>query len=195
MRLPACGIGVPADLSCGLAAATVALQQAAESANNPLAVTDREWALLLHLVGVVLLFSGMTVAAAAHAGARRRERAGEIAALLGLTRIGVVLVAAGSLVLLGSGLWLIEVSNDFYSLGDGWIAGALGLLVGAFLLGAVGGQRPKRARRLAAGLAPESRASDELRALLDDRLSLALNYGAALAVIAALVIMVWKPGL
>ena len=158
-------------------------------------MTEREWALLLHLVGVVLLFGGMTVAAVAHAGARRRERAGEVAALLGLTRIGVVLVAAGGLVLLGSGLWLVEVSNDFYSLGDGWIAGALGLLVAAFLLGAVGGQRPKRARRLAAGLAPESRAADELRALLDDRLSVALNYGAALAVIAALVIMVWKPGL
>jgi hypothetical protein len=44
-------------------------------------VTDREWALLFHLAGVVLLFSGMTVAAVALEGARRRERPGEIAAL------------------------------------------------------------------------------------------------------------------
>jgi hypothetical protein len=74
------------------------------------AVTQRDWALLLHLAGLVLLFSGMTVAALAHAAARRHARAAEIVALLGLTRAGVALVAAGPLVLVGSGLWLIEVS-------------------------------------------------------------------------------------
>jgi uncharacterized membrane protein len=108
----------------------------------------------------------------------------------------VALVAAGGVVLVGSGLWLIEVSNGFYSLGDGWIAGALGLLVLAFVVGAIGGQRPKRARLLAERLAAGNETSPvELRALLDDRLSLALNYAAALLVVAALVIMVWKPGL
>ncbi|HET9325006.1 MAG TPA: hypothetical protein VFO03_14105 [Gaiellaceae bacterium] len=45
-------------------------------------MTEREWALLLHLSGVVLLFGGTMVAAAALAGARRRDRPGEIAALL-----------------------------------------------------------------------------------------------------------------
>ena len=158
-------------------------------------MTDREWALLFHLVGFVLLFSGMTVAAVALEGARRRERPGEIAALLGLTRTGVALVAAGALVLVGSGLWLIEVSNGAYSLGDGWIAGALGLLVLAFVLGAIGGQQPKRARRLAAQLErQENPSGDELRSLLDERLSDAFNYAAAAAAVAALVIMVWKPG-
>ena len=159
-------------------------------------MTEREWALLLHLAGVVLLFSGMAVAAVAYAGARRQERPGEIAALLGLTRTGVALVASGALLLVGSGLWLIEVSNDFYSLGDGWIAGSLALLGLSFVLGAIGGQGPKRARRLAALLArKEEGPTEELRAALDDRLSDAFNYGAALAVTAALVIMVWKPGL
>lgn len=159
-------------------------------------MTERDWALLLHLAGALLLFSGMTVAAVAQLGARRRAHPAEIAALLGLTRSGVALVAAGGLVLVGSGLWLIEVSNGFYSLGDGWIAGALGLLVLAFVVGAIGGQRPKRARLLAERLAAGNETSPvELRALLDDRLSLALNYAAALLVVAALVIMVWKPGL
>ena len=51
-------------------------------------MTEREWALLFHLAGVVLLFSGLILAAAALAAARRREVAGEIAALLGLTRFG-----------------------------------------------------------------------------------------------------------
>lgn len=159
-------------------------------------MTEREWALLLHLSGVVLLFAGTTVAAVAHAAARRHERPSEIAALLSLTRVGVALVAAGALLVVGSGLWLIEVSNGFYSLGDGWIAGAFGLLVLSFVLGAAGGQRPKRARRLAERLAAggEGRVED-LRELLDDPASNALNYAAALAMIAALVIMVWKPGL
>jgi uncharacterized membrane protein len=147
-------------------------------------------------VGVLLLFAGMTVAAVAEAGARRHARPREIAALLGLTRTGVALVAAGALVVVGSGLWLIEVSDGVYSLGDGWIAGSLGLLVVAFILGALGGQRPKRARQIATRLAREGEGrTDELRALLDDRLSRAINYAAALAVVAALVIMVWKPGL
>lgn len=107
-------------------------------------MTQREWALLLHLAGVVLLFSGLILAAAALAAARRREVAGEIAALLGLTRLGVVLVAAGALLLVGTGLWLVEIWDGVYSLGDGWIAASLGLLALSFVLGALGGQKPSR---------------------------------------------------
>jgi uncharacterized membrane protein len=157
-------------------------------------MTEREWALLLHLVGVTLLFAGMAVAAVAEAGARRQERPDVIAALLGLTRTGVALVAAGALLIVGSGLWLIEASNGLYSLGEPWVAAALGLLLLAFVLGGLGGQRPKRARRLAARTAGEPGDLAELRALLDDPVSRALNYAAALAVVAALVLMVWKPG-
>lgn len=153
-------------------------------------MTEREWALLFHLAGVVLLFSGLILAAAALAAARRREVAGEIAALLGLTRVGVVLVAAGALLLVGTGLWLVEIWDGVYSLGDGWIAASLGLLALSFVLGAIGGQKPKQARKLAEG----GGGGAELRRLLDDRRADAFNYAAALAVIAALVLMVWKPG-
>ena len=152
-------------------------------------MTEREWALLFHLAGVVLLFSGLILAAAALAAARRREVAGEIAALLGLTRVGVVLVAAGALLLVGTGLWLVEIWDGVYSLGDGWIAASLGLLALSFVLGAIGGQKPKQARKLA-----ERGGGAELRRLLDDRRADAFNYAAALAVIAALLLMVWKPG-
>jgi uncharacterized membrane protein len=152
-------------------------------------VTEREWALLFHLAGVVLLFSGLILAAAALAAARRREVAGEIAALLGLTRFGVVLVAAGALLLVGTGLWLVEIWDGAYSLGNGWIAASLGLLALSFVLGAIGGQKPKQARQLA-----EGGGGADLKRLLDDRRPDAFNYAAALAVIAALVLMVWKPG-
>jgi uncharacterized membrane protein len=159
-------------------------------------VGEREWALLLHLFGVVFLFSGMSIAGVAHAAARRRASPSEIALLLGLTRTGVLFVGAGSLFVLGGGFWLVQASNGFYSLGDGWIAGALALLAVAFVLGWLGGQAPKRARRLAERLAEEGGApSLELRRLLDSPAALAANYAAAGAVVAALLLMVWKPGL
>lgn len=158
-------------------------------------MTERDWALLLHLSGVLLLFSGMVVAAVALNGARKRDLPAEIAALLALTRVGVALVAGGTLLIVASGLWLIEVYGDLYSLGDGWIGGSLGLLALAFVFGAIGGQRPKQARILASRLAGEGGAATaELRGLLDDGLSRAFNYAAAIAVSAALVVMVWKPG-
>jgi uncharacterized membrane protein len=158
-------------------------------------MSEHDWALLLHLIGVVLLFSGMTVAAVADEAARRREHPSEIAALLAPARVGVVFVATGTVCILAGGFWLVG-SSQAYSLGDGWIGASLALLVVAFVLGGLGGQRPKQARLLASRLAREGdAASPELRNLLDGPLSRAANYLAAVAVIAALVIMVWKPGM
>lgn len=160
-------------------------------------MSGREWALLTHLSGVVLLFSGLAVAAAALEGARKRERAAEVAALLGLTRTGVVLVAAGVLVVLFSGLWLIEVTDGAYSLSDGWILATLALLAASVVLGAVGGRRPKRARLAAERLDRDGATAlgADVRALLDDGVSRAVNYAAGLCIVAGLVLMVWKPEL
>jgi uncharacterized membrane protein len=159
-------------------------------------VGESDWALLVHLFGVVILFSGMSIAGVAHAAARRRERPSEIALLLGLTRSGVLFVGIGALFVVAGGLWLVSASDGFYSLGDGWIAAGLGLLALAFVLGWVGGQTPKRARRLAEQFAGEGdEPSLELARLLDSAPALAANYAAAGAVVAAFVLMVWKPGL
>lgn len=150
-----------------------------------------EAALFLHLVGMVLFFSGAAVAAIALAAARRRSRAGEIALLLRLTRRGVLLVAVGSVLLLGFGLWLVELTR--WSLADAWLGWALGLFLAAAVLGGLGGRRPKRARLLAERLPPEEDAPDELRGLLRDPISDLLNWGAAAAALAVLALMVWKP--
>jgi uncharacterized membrane protein len=146
-----------------------------------------EVALFLHLVGVVVLFSGMAVAAVGLAAARRRERSEEIALLLGVTRIGVVLVGGGLVLAVACGFWLLDLTE--FDLGDGWVAAALGLVLLGAILGALGGRRPKRARLLAEHGAKVA----ELRWLLGDPLSLWLNAAAAAAYLAVLALMVWKP--
>jgi uncharacterized membrane protein len=149
-------------------------------------------ALFFHLLGALLFVSGIVLAGAAFEAARRRERPAEIALLLGLTRIGVVLVGVGTLLLLGFGLWLVHLGHFGY--GAGWVDAAIALFVVALALGAAGGRRPKEARRLAVKLAAQSSpASAELRALLNDRLSLAANYASAALVLGILVLMVFKP--
>jgi uncharacterized membrane protein len=150
-------------------------------------------ALFFHLLGAFSLVGGTIVAGVAFETARRRETPAEIALLLGLSRIGVLLVAMGSVLVLGFGLWLVSLGDWGY--GAGWIDAALGLFVAAVVLGGIGGQRPKRARKLARKLATEGApASAELRALLDNRAALAVNYLSALLLLAVLVLMVFKPG-
>jgi len=154
--------------------------------------TRYELALFFHLLGALLFVAGIILAGVAFEAARRRQRPAEIALLLGLTRVGVALVGFGALLLLGFGLWLVHLGGFGY--GAGWVNAAIALYLLALALGGVGGRRPKQARRLASRLAAEDApASAELRALLDDRLSLAANYASAAAVLAILVLMVFKP--
>jgi uncharacterized membrane protein len=147
-----------------------------------------EVALFLHLLGVVMLFAGMAVAAVGLEAARRRERSEEIALLLGLTRIGVVLVGTGLVLAVACGFWLLDLTE--FGLGDAWVEAALGLVVLGAVLGSLGGRRPKRARLLAERGAEH----EEVRRLLDDPLSRLLNGAAAAAYLAVLALMVWKPG-
>lgn len=151
-----------------------------------------ELALFLHILGATLFAGGAIVAAVAYEAGRRREAPAEVALLLGLTRIGVVLVALGGLLVLGFGLWLVELSGVGF--GARWIRWALALFALAAVLGAAGGRQPKRARLLANRLAREgAAASEELRRLLDDPLSRTANYASGALVVAILALMIWKP--
>ena len=155
-------------------------------------MSSYEFALLLHIAGVLSFASGIVLAGAGFEVARRRDDPAEIALALEVGRIGVPLVGAGSVAVLGFGLWLVDLGGFGY--GDGWITAALSLFVVALLLGAAGGRRPKRARVLASQLAADKApVNDELRALLRDPVSLAVNYLSALIVLAILALMVLKP--
>lgn len=150
-------------------------------------------ALFSHILGALLLIAGSTVAGVAFEAARRRESPTEIALLLGLTRIGVALVGAGTVLVLAFGLWLVHLGHWGYD--AAWIVAALCLFAAALVLGAIGGQRPKRARKLAVRLAADGTgATAELRRLLDDRASRAANYLSAVLIVVILVLMVGKPG-
>jgi uncharacterized membrane protein len=155
-------------------------------------MSEIEIALFFHLLGALLFVAGLVVAGVVFEAARRREEPAEIALLLGLTRVGVLLVLVGATLVLAFGLWLVHLERIGY--GAGWIDAALALYAAAIVLGGVGGQRPKQARRLASRLAADGAAiSSQLRALLDDRGSLAANYASAAAVLAILILMVFKP--
>jgi uncharacterized membrane protein len=150
-------------------------------------------ALVFHLLGAFSLVAGMIVAGVAFETARRRDTPAEIALVLGLSRGGVLLVAVGTLLVVGFGLWLVHLGNWGY--GAGWVDAALGLFAVTIVLGTVGGQRPKRARELAPRLAADDApVSAELRALHDHRPTLAANYLAALVLIAIVGLMVFKLG-
>jgi uncharacterized membrane protein len=148
-------------------------------------------AMFFHLVGALLFVAGIVLAGAAFEAARRRDRPTEIALLLGLTRIGVLLVAVGGLLLPVFGLWLVHLGHFGY--GSGWVDAAIALYLVALVLGGLGGQRPKQARRLATQLAAEQApVGAELRALLDDPRSRAANYASLAVVLVILVLMVFK---
>jgi uncharacterized membrane protein len=154
-------------------------------------MSEIEIALFFHLLGALLFVAGLVMAGVVFEAARRREEPAEIALLLGLTRVGVLLVLVGATLVPAFGLWLVHLERIGY--GAGWIDAALALYAAAIVLGAVGGQRPKQARRLASRLAADGAAtSPQLRALLDDRGSLAANYASAAAVLAILILMVFK---
>ena len=155
-------------------------------------MTSYEIGLAVHIFGVMVLSGGALLAGVAFETARRRGRPSEVALLLGLTRIGALIVGAGAVLVLGAGLWLTGEVDQF---GEAWLLTSLGLFVASLVLGALGGQKPKKARRLATRLASGGdEMTPELRRLLDDPPSRIANYGSTLLVVVILVLMVWQPG-
>jgi uncharacterized membrane protein len=156
-------------------------------------VTTLQWLLGFHLVGAFLFVSGAVAVGALHTLATRREKPSEIAFLLGLTRSAVALVGVGALATLGFGAWLVDEGG--FRWGDAWISAALALWIASVVLGGIGGRSARHARYLAERLAAQGDArSDELHRALVAPTAWALNYGSFLAVVAVLVLMVWKPG-
>jgi uncharacterized membrane protein len=156
-------------------------------------LSQHDWLLLIHVGGAFSVLAGMLLAVVLNQAALRRSRPSEIALLLGLTRVAVVLIALGMVVTLALGLWLLDDTR--YDGGDGWVSAALALWVVALALGSIGGRRDRKTRELAEQLAAAGdHPGAELRTRLRDPLSLLLSYGSGGAVLAIVVLMIWKPG-
>jgi uncharacterized membrane protein len=148
--------------------------------------------LFLHLLSAFVFVSGAVAAGLLQISALRRERPSEIALLLRTTRKAVLLVMIGALATLAFGLALVGHEDIGY--GTSWVSASLGLWLASLILGGLGGRTARHARELAERLAAEGdRPSEELRALVAHRPSMLLSYASTAAVVAILVLMVWKP--
>lgn len=151
-----------------------------------------EIGLLLHIFGALVFVGGAIVTGVVFEAARRRSRPSEVALLLGVTRTGALILMAGGLIVLVAGLWLAGKIDQW---GEPWLVVSLVLFVAALALGAVGGRRPKEARKLAVRLSEGGdEPTAELRRLLDDPPSRVANYASSALILAILVLMVWQPG-
>ncbi len=154
-----------------------------------------QWLLFFHVTGAFLLVGGSVVAGALTVLSRLRRRPSEVALLLGLVRFALPLIYGGVTLTLVFGLWLVHEAPSGYSYGDAWVVAALVLWVLGNALGGAGGRREAETQELAARLAGEGDVEDdELRARLRDPVSLVLNFGSGLLVLAILALMIWKPG-
>lgn len=156
-------------------------------------MTTYQWLLGFHVLAAFLFLSGSVMVGIVHAAATRSARPTEVAFLLGLTRIGVVVVLVGALGSLAFGIALVS-HLPYRSIGDTWIALSLALWTVSLVLGGIGGRSARKARHVAERLASDGDApSPELRRLLTDPTAFALNYGSLLAALAVLALMIWKP--
>ena len=140
-------------------------------------VSTIQWLLALHVTGAFFLLGGVMVATILSVLGHRAERPSELAAFMGLARFAVVFIIAGQLLLLVFGLWLVHEFH--FSFGSFWIWASLVLFVAAGVVGKKGGDREGETRALALELAAKDDVTtDELRAKVNDRVTLALSSGA-----------------
>jgi uncharacterized membrane protein len=156
-------------------------------------VSEYDWLLFVHVSGAFLLVAGAVVAGVVQLSTLGRERPSEIALLMSVTRRAVGVLGVGSLLTLVFGIWLAE--NRQYGVTDEWVLASIALWVLSQALGGAGGRMERHTRELAERLAAAGDApSPELRLRLRDPRALALSYSSSVALIAILVLMVWKPG-
>jgi uncharacterized membrane protein len=157
------------------------------------ATNTYQWLLFSHVTSAAVFVAGAVVAGSAQLAALQRQRPSEIAALLRVARTGAIFVGIGSLGALGFGLWLTSYLR--LSVERPWTSASIALWILSMILGGVGGRTAQRARERAEQLAAEGDEPDaELSSLVAHRPSLLLSYASTAAIVAILVLMVWKPG-
>lgn len=152
----------------------------------------RDWALFLHVTGVLLFVGGSIAVTALRLLAIGKERPSESAVLLRAVRPLVPIVGTGLLLTLGAGAWLAHELRVPYD--SSWLQTTYVLVVWLGVAGAVAGRLDRKTRELAERTAAEGdRPSDELARRLRDPVALALDASMLVATVAIVALMVWKP--
>lgn len=152
----------------------------------------RDWALFLHLLGVLLFAGGSVAVTALRLLAIGKERPSESALLLRAVRPLVPLVGIGLLLTLAAGVWLAHELGVPYD--ASWLGWTYALVAWLVVVGSVAGRLDRRTRELAERVAAEGdRPSGELARRLRDPIALTLDASMLLATFAIVALMVWKP--
>ncbi len=111
--------------------------------------------------------------------------------MLQVSRVGAIVALFGGVVLLVGGFWLAGHLGVFRTR---WLQATVLAFLLSFLLGIVGGGRPRKARELTTSIASGAEGDvDTMRALLNDHAALFVNYLSAALSLVVLVRMVWQP--
>ena len=152
----------------------------------------RDWALFLHLVGVLVFVGGSAGVTALRLLAIGKDRPSEIALLLRAVRPLVPLVGLGLAWTIAAGAWLAHELRIPY--GSGWLRWTYVLIAWLVVVGAVAGRLDRRTRELAERLAADGdQTSPELARRLRDPVALTLDASMLVATLAIVALMVWKP--
>ena len=152
----------------------------------------RDWALFLHLLGV-LLFVGASVAVTAlRLLAIAKERPSQSALLLQAVRPLVPLLGLGLLLTVAAGAWLAHEVGVSYD--AGWLRWTYVLLAWLVVVGSIAGRLDRRTRELAERVAADGDGpSVELARRLRDPVALTLDASMLVATVAIVALMVWQP--
>ncbi len=152
-----------------------------------------QWLIALHITGAFLFFGGAVAATIFGLLAQRRERPSEVALFLSMSQKSVIAIMIGLPLSFILGLWLVH--DQHYGYGQAWISASILLIVVSSVAGSMGGRREAATRAFAEQLAAQGdQPSAELRARMRDPRTLVLSYGSAVATLAILFLMLWKPG-
>jgi uncharacterized membrane protein len=152
----------------------------------------RDWALFLHLAGVLLFVGGSIAVTCLRLLAIGRERPSESAILLRAVRPLVPLVGGGLLLTLGAGVWLADALG--VPLDAGWLLATYALVAWLLVVGAGAGRLDRRTRELAERVAADGDIpSAELTRRLRDPVALGLDLSLLVVTVAIVALMVWKP--
>ncbi|MBA3412421.1 MAG: DUF2269 family protein [Actinobacteria bacterium] len=154
-----------------------------------------DWLLFFHVAAAFALVSAVVVFSVVSIVGWRADRPGTVVSLFRLIKVATPLVIAGSLLTLILGIWL-AIYLDAYQVWDGWILASLVFWAIAQWSGKQSGRDYTRAQQLATRLVDEGKdePSAELRSLLQSRHGLILQLITYAAVLAILVLMIYKPG-